>query len=328
MPSFSKRQTLCPMLKMKKTLTILFLTIAIFAKGQNLVPNSSFEDTTMCPDWISQIDRATGWSQFRPTADYFNTCSNSIYAVPSSFGYQWPSTGNAYSGLWCYNSTVTNLREYIGRQLSSPLIIGQKYYINVKYNLSNGSNCAVNKQGILFSTVEYNNLNWCPITNYAHVYSLSIINDTNKWTSISGAFIADSSYNYIIIGDFFSDNNVDTLMFDNSNCISYYYIDDVCVSTDSLTCNSNTNINETNLKSYLNIFPNPTNQNATLEFYNSKNENFTLTLYDTNGQLVRSIPNIRTNKVEIKKQNLTPGLYFFLLRTDRQIYSTGKLAIE
>ncbi len=222
---------------MKFFFTILFFCIVFTGTAQNLVPNPSFEDTVACPDWISQVERAAGWSQFRPTADYFNSCSNSVYTVPYSLGYQCASTGNAYCGIWCYNSTLSNLREYIGRQLSTPLIIGQKYYITIRFNLSNGANCAVNKQGVLFSTVEYNNSNWAPITNFAHIYSTTIISDTLNWTNISGSFIADSAYQYIIIGSFFDDNNVDTFKINSSNnCISYYYIDDVCISADSLTC--------------------------------------------------------------------------------------------
>lgn len=81
------------------------------------------------------------------------------------------------------------------------------------------------------------------------------------------------------------------------------------------------------------LFPNPANQTATLAFDNpiaigSKKENCTLTLYDIQGQLVQTITNITTNKVTIETKNLTSGLYFLQLRTEKQIIATGKLTIE
>jgi len=76
------------------------------------------------------------------------------------------------------------------------------------------------------------------------------------------------------------------------------------------------------------LYPNPFNNSATLIFKNSKNESHTLTLYDIHGRLVQTINDITTNRVEIERKNLTNGLYFFQLRTDREVLSTGKLIIE
>lgn len=76
------------------------------------------------------------------------------------------------------------------------------------------------------------------------------------------------------------------------------------------------------------VYPNPTDKTATLEFDNLKNENCTLTLYDTDGRLVQTIIDITTNKVEIERKKLSSGLYFFQLQTDRQLIANGKLVIE
>ena len=76
------------------------------------------------------------------------------------------------------------------------------------------------------------------------------------------------------------------------------------------------------------IYPNPTDKTAILEFYNSKNENCTLKLYNTHGRLVQTITDITTDKVEIERKKLSNGLYFFELHTDRQIIANGKLIIE
>lgn len=76
------------------------------------------------------------------------------------------------------------------------------------------------------------------------------------------------------------------------------------------------------------IYPNPLSQYATIEFENPKSENCTLTIYNTSGQLVQTITDITTNKIEIERQNLLKGLYFFRLHIDRQVIANGKLMVE
>ncbi|MBP8034388.1 MAG: T9SS type A sorting domain-containing protein [Bacteroidia bacterium] len=89
-----------------------------------------------------------------------------------------------------------------------------------------------------------------------------------------------------------------------------------------------TSIFENQQQNIFSIYPNPTTQNATLEFDNSKLENCSLTLYDSRGQLVRTINNIKTNTIEIERQNLANGLYFFQLNSETKNLATGKLKLE
>lgn len=78
----------------------------------------------------------------------------------------------------------------------------------------------------------------------------------------------------------------------------------------------------------LNIYPNPLTQNTTIEFQNSKKEKCTLTLFDNQGRLVEVLGNITSETIQLERKNLANGLYFFQLRTDKQIITSGKLAIE
>lgn len=64
------------------------------------------------------------------------------------------------------------------------------------------------------------------MSNSAHVYSDSLLNDTANWVQIKGSFIADSAYQYVVIGNFFDDFNTDTL---NCSSASYAFIDMICV---------------------------------------------------------------------------------------------------
>ena len=38
------------------------LLMSLVLRTQNLVPNGDLETYTQCPDYVSQIDRAVGWS--------------------------------------------------------------------------------------------------------------------------------------------------------------------------------------------------------------------------------------------------------------------------
>lgn len=76
------------------------------------------------------------------------------------------------------------------------------------------------------------------------------------------------------------------------------------------------------------IYPNPASQYVTIEFYNSEQSSYTLTLYDTQQHLVKTITGITTNKVKIKREKLTSGLYLFELLTSGQSPITGKLTFK
>ena len=74
-----------------------------------------------------------------------------------------------------------------------------------------------------------------PIDNFSHIHSTAIITDSTAWTKISGTFIADTTYKYLILGNFYNNANTNT-----SGCINvnvdeaYYYVDQVSVSADSV----------------------------------------------------------------------------------------------
>lgn len=76
------------------------------------------------------------------------------------------------------------------------------------------------------------------------------------------------------------------------------------------------------------LYPNPTNQFATLEFDNSKMGNCILTLFNIFGQIVLTVDGITSDKIVIERQNLSSGLYFFRLDTESKTIAKGKLIIE
>jgi hypothetical protein len=305
---------------MKKFIFSFLLCFALSeVNGQvNLVPNFSFEEYSDCPISPSliacQVDLAVGWSSYsedNTTPDYFNACAPvNEFGVPQNRYFYQPDNRNcgAYMGLGTF--VITGLeREHIGIQLAEPLIIGQKYYLSFYtvmgevYSLPSGGDIygmPSNNISLRLSTVPYSEINPAPIDNFAHLRSESIITDTVNWTLISGSIIADSVYKYVILGNFYNDDNTDTIHYNCANCTnyaSYYLVDDVCISTDSSFCNGGVDalpctvsIIENSFFNSISIFPNPTNDFVTIstDFQNA----FDIEVYNTIGQLLYLEKNI------------------------------------
>ncbi len=173
-----------------------------------------------------------------------------------------------------------------------------------------GHGCPSNKIGMRLSTVAYSWPNPLLPDNFAQVYTDSIVNDSVNWHFIHGSVIADSAYQYLMLGNFFDDVNT-SISNQSSGTFAYYYIDDVCLSTDStLTANYSTKINTISIENRLNIFPNPANNLLVIENL-TKNEKYEI--IHIMGEIVKQgICN--GNKISIDVSDLSNGLYFVMVR--------------
>lgn len=306
-------------MKTKTHIALLLIMFAINNKAQtNLVPNPSFEDTLQCPYTTGYLP-VTDWTVFSPSPDYYNSCangkSNPLAGVPSNWeGYQNAYDGNAYVGIATYLVGSTE-REYIGVQLTNQLIIGTKYYVSAYISRADSLTCACNNFGFRFTNIHYNDsINWASISNYAQVYSTNIITDSLNWTKISGSFIADSTYKYVMLGNFFDDAHTDTLhrCYDPGTMAAYYYIDMVCISTDSLTCNQTLGIdNKVNMLPQITVYPNPVVDYINI---NSSYKNYDLEIYNVLGEETLHLNN-NISKTTINTSVLTNGFYILKIKT-------------
>ncbi len=278
---------------MKKLLPFLLFFITQFSYGQiNLVPNPSFEVYDTCPAFIGEVNRVQSWFEVSQTPDYFNSCtSNWTASVPlNGLGYQHAHTGNAYCGMACYAPGSGNLgREYIGTQLIAPLIVGQKYFISFFLSLSGGAGWTLgsNKYGCKFSITPFVYNSVLP-DNTSFFYSDTIITDTTNWVLINGNFIADSAYNYLALGNFFDNAHTDTMGLVHNSLYSYNYIDDVCLSRDSLYAETWTGVNEKkNDNPILNVYPNPFVDYISIDF-NTLTEPYNIEIDNMLGERVFS----------------------------------------
>lgn len=208
--------------------------------SQNLIPNPSFEILDTCPSILGQIENAIGWKAIMLSPDYFNRCAIGWPSLPdNAYGQQEPikSLDNGYAGILTA-SDIDNYREMIGISILSPLEIGSRYYFSFDYASGFNDlsfvhiNCFTSHLGmkLVVNFSDTNNLADQLINDTAFLYSERIFSDTSNWNSFSGSFIADSSYSFLIIGNFFHRSSIITTCNDSTDSYPFVYIDNVCLS--------------------------------------------------------------------------------------------------
>jgi len=317
-------------------LHIIFLLLKVVGYGQNLVPNGGFEQYNQCPTADGQIQFANGWDNFLLTPDYFNACaSNSDFSVPYNFygSYQPVSSGQAYAGVFTYYSAWPwsyNNRENIAYQLTSTLVPGTKYYVSFKASLAFNNfsaYCATNNLGAKFTTQSYSVYATDSVTsplidNSAQVYYQSIITDSVNWVTVKGSFVADSAFKYVVIGNFFDDAHTDSLVFVAANtCQAYYYIDEVCVSTDSVTCDFVANISTNDRLPNITIYPNPCTDYFEVTIPEGStfcNKESTIRLLNMFGKQILSEAISNNSKTSIYTDGISKGTYLVQFVSEQQ----------
>jgi gliding motility-associated-like protein len=226
------------MMKYKLIISLILLSIGV--KGQNLVPNPSFENHIGCyQSGYQSISNVYNWYVPNPSyssADYLNACPKPAgiwwYDVPkNNWGYQYPRTGDGY----VFIGVNWIMSEYVSVVLLDSLINGKEYCISYFVVVAETANRAFDKTGCFFTVDSLGN----DVNNYDDLYTpqisnpaWSMISDTLNWIKISGSFIADSTYQCITIGTFVDYSMVNTYVIDTAAPFPNqfgYFVDDVAV---------------------------------------------------------------------------------------------------
>ena len=241
--------------------TYVFIIIssvwAVNLYGQNLVPNSSFEDYNTCPEYFAEDayqSYVKVWdSPNKGTPDYFNACSQNAGVPRNWVGYAETFDGSAYMGLIACMEQLDNrqiaYREYIRVQLMETLEPGKKYYASMQVQLGLSSIAASNGLGMFFtdnSMQTYESMNY-PVA--PQVSSVQVQQSKENWTQVCGTFEAQGGEYFLLIGNFLSNQDMKYKKFDENliptrhiSPMAYYYIDAVEVHpyVDSLHQNCET----------------------------------------------------------------------------------------
>lgn len=227
---------------MKYFIHLIFALITPSAFAQNYVPNGSFEEYEKCPTALQQFKGyCRNWHSFTAgTPDYFNACSSpAASGVPTNYNGDQPAfAGKAYAGLYVYPPTGTpsqRTSEYLATRIT-PLMKGNEYEVSMYVSLADRSQWACDGLGVFFKTDSgyVNTTKRLTFKPHVSFTSFGVLNDDNAWVRISGKFIADSAYAYMVIGQF-ADTPTIVNSPDNSSKprnlpYAYYYIDSASVT--------------------------------------------------------------------------------------------------
>ncbi len=309
----------------KLLLSFLILNFAsLISKAQtNLVPNPSFEDTVSCPSVFGDFSVSDWNSPTQGSPDYLNTCNIGDANVPNNLlGSQLALSGNAYVGIGVYDTqSIYSYREYIQVQLQQSLTSGQKYWVSFYVSLSDSTDYAIQELGAYFSANQITDnsmdttLSFIPQVEFND----SIITDKTNWTKVNGFFTANGNENYIIIGNFNRGQTTTVVKVSNYNVnYSYYYIDNICVSTDSSFCANYiyTKVQEEQLKDNFNIHPNPI-----VDYFHINKafkEPYDLIIYNALGQNIYEKKNINADSKTIDATPFSKGILLINIKSGNQ----------
>jgi len=212
--------------------------------AQNLVPNASFEVSTVCPGGFSERPgefRVVDWRPASPgTPDYFHACSTGEADVP----YNWAGISDAYEGegyigLFGWREDTVSYREYVECRLVTPLIKDSTYVIEFHYKLSSYSRICIDRMGALLTdTLFWQRRDRAPnIEPTFHALEDSVLTmRTGSWETGRWEYHARGGEQYLTIGNFY-DNEITQIYEIQYRTIqepmlaagAYYFIDDIQV---------------------------------------------------------------------------------------------------
>lgn len=219
-------------MKVFKFISLLFFSLSMH--GQNLVPNSSFEDYNTCPESSGIIEYAPPWmNPNSKSPDLYNVCVGAacenppFVCVPDNWaGSQDPATGDGYAGIFVGGGNIN--REYIQVPLLGTLIAGESYILTFYLSLGDGYENAIDRMGAYFSSIaifDSGLLNYTPqITSPANLF----FTDKEGWMQFKDTLVAEGGEAFMTIGNFNDEANTTyTLAGGGDRASAYYYIDDV-----------------------------------------------------------------------------------------------------
>jgi hypothetical protein len=330
---------------------MFFVAFSFSVEAQNLVPNYSFEDTIQCPTQGNQVngyvaDWTAGGLGGQSYFDSICNVSGSAVGVPlNTWGYQYPHTGVAYTGIYTFFPPPPpsrpyhyNERDYLQVKLIDTLIKGSKYFVAFFVSLADSSKEACNNMGAYFSdsSLVYNGSVKPYLTPQVANDTSHQLTDKINWMKISGSFTAQGGEAYMVIGNFTDDKHCDSVFVNSPSSyknynwnLAYYYIDDVIVTTDSNYADSlfpSSIVSVSKPKEEVRIFPNPSNGKFEVNILNI-GENSIMDVYNIFGEIIYS--KAITDNAQINLSSEPIGIYFYRISTEwGNLMQSGKLIIS
>ncbi len=206
-------------MKVKIFIALLSFWCSIKANAQqigNYVTNGSFEHFLSPPVDCNPV----GWRDLDSNKNvvFSNSC---VGNMPNfGFSYQYPRTGSgqAFSTYFFFDVNLPYSRSYVKNNLKHKLkkdaVYCVKFYVNNGNNSTHGIDAfeAYFGDSLTIDTIKYGHLPLIYLSPQIRNPKGNIISDTLNWTVISGTFIAKGTEEYLVIGNFETNANTDTLL--------------------------------------------------------------------------------------------------------------------
>lgn len=226
-------------------LTVACATIAnATAQGDNLVPNGSFENSD-----LRKLKSQGQLEEF--TEDWFSATEASLdlYAegmksekvnIPNNiYGKQEATDGVCYAGFRAFSKDPKLPRTYFEVELSTELEKNQLYCVSFDVSLSDLSRYGVNGVGAFLSDRKIEQGNTGALNRTASVLHKAdkVMSLQDGWETICGTFIGTGEEEYLVIGGFHKDSDVEDEKMKKPSGVTgvvknqaYYYLDNVRVT--------------------------------------------------------------------------------------------------
>ncbi len=227
---------------MKNTLIIILSLVTTFGFAQtNLVPNPTFEKVEKKIKEKGEIKVATPWTS--PTlaqADlYVPKTKNFNISIPeNSYGEEKPMEGTGYAGIIGYSYKNKVPRSYLQVQLTEAMEEGKEYCVKYHVSLADLSKYSCNHMGVAITdkAMTANNSDILKFESHIESRKLKIYETQFYWTPICGIYMAKGGEEYLTIGNFTDDADLQIKKVKRPRGFTkpqtydaYYYIDNVSV---------------------------------------------------------------------------------------------------
>ena len=208
--------------------------------GPQLVLNNGFEDIKRIPtQWYF---KGEDFDAIMKSWESPTLASPDIYTpstkVPASwaekgFGKAFPFKGRNMIGLTIYGCGIgkPHCREYVQSQLKEPLVIGQKYYVEMWVKpLLNSVRC--DKIGAFFSVFDIKKDFDVRLKCKPQIAAKEVVDTKGgNWIQLESIFTAQTSGKYIVLGNFYTDSltRITTNGIKEPLNYAYYYFDEISV---------------------------------------------------------------------------------------------------
>ena len=101
----------------------------------------------------------------------------------------------------------------------------------------------------------------------------------------------------------------------------YYYLDNIVLTNSTSINQISENINGI-------LFQNLFSESTAYSFKYFEKNNYSFLIVDCNGRFIRSYEKIKNSEIEIERNGLAAGMYFYFLFNNNKIMDKGKLVVQ